>query len=104
MAEVLKTRIIVTKTPGPVGIIVETTPFKLVSYQGKWIGEENVIYRDLIVDVLIAIRGQQRQPYAMVMIINGVEQEINGCLEHNGVNEVRRQYPINKFVRFNSLT
>lgn len=97
MAITKKTTIEITKRPGPLGLLVETTPFKVYTMGEGWIAEEDVLYSDKTIDVLIVIRGQKGQEYAITIKLNSVEKEIKGLLVKDGKNRIVVSYPLSLF-------
>ena len=84
MAITEETKFKISKKPGPMGILVETTSFSIYSGSGDWEAKEDVIYRDNFVDITIVIRGQKGQEYKMVLTLNSVDKDIKGKLKKDG--------------------
>ncbi|MEM9363388.1 MAG: hypothetical protein AAGA43_12170 [Bacteroidota bacterium] len=91
------TKFNITKRPGPMSIMVETTYLTIISTQGGWKAEETVKYLDSTVDVGIRIRGQIGQEYEMTIEINSVKKTIKGKLKKNGINRIPRIYKLETF-------
>ena len=96
MKEVL-TKFKITKRPGSMSIIVQTTYFNITSTQGEWKAEKIVKYFDSNVDVGIRIRGQIGQEYEMAIEINSVTKTIKGKLKKNGINRIQRIFKLETF-------
>jgi len=98
MPKTIETKFEISKIPGPFGIIVETTSFKVYSLGSQWkVQEEEVLFQDDEVNVTIVIRGQLGQEYEMTMTINSVGKEIKGKLIKNGLNRIPRTYKLSSF-------
>ncbi len=91
------TKFEISKRPGPLGLMVETTSFNIYSHGDKWKAEENVTYMDNSVDVTIVIRGQLGQEYELSMTLNSVKKEIKGKLKKSGINRITRSFKISSF-------
>jgi len=97
MPRKLSTSIKVTERPGPFGVIIETTPFKLRSSGTNWIGKEMVNYWDDVVDISIATFGQMGQSYKVTISLNKVDKEISGSLKKDGQNRINKTIPLQDF-------
>lgn len=91
------TTVKISERPGPMALVVETTPFTIVSQGDKWIAEKMVTYNDDTVNITFVFRAQKGQQYKMTVNINQVDKEISGELEKNGVNSIAKAYPLSDF-------
>ena len=87
----------ISKKPGAMALVVETSPFTINSNGATWKAEKTVSYEDTMINVYISIRGQKGQEFEMKMKINNNEQEIKGTLIKDGVNPITVAYNINVF-------
>jgi hypothetical protein len=87
----------ITKKPGPMALIVETSPFSIKSRGDKWVAEREVTYTDDTVNVFIRFKGFVGQDYEMTLSINSVTKTIKGLLNKNGLNDILCDYKIEDF-------
>jgi len=92
-----KTEFKITKRPGPMSILVETTYLIIESTIGGWKAEDMIEYVDGTVDVGVRIRGQIGQEYEMTLTINNVKKTIKGELKRNGINKISRIFKMKAF-------
>lgn len=92
-----RTTFIITKKPGPLGIMVETSSIPIVSYGTGWRAARIVNYSRSKIDVFIAVRGQIGQELSMKMTINNITKEIKGKLKKNGLNKISKSYQSSTF-------
>lgn len=92
------TTFIITKKPGPMALLVETSSFRIVKSGTGWVAQREVPYRDSIVNVFIVFMGNLGQPFEMTMTINNVKETIKESLYTSGRNEFRYSYAWTKFV------
>ena len=92
-----KTTFTISKKPGPMALVVETTPFTITSSGSGTKAESLVDYEDSIVNIYLAFRGQQGQEFEMKMKLNGIDKDIKGNLYTNGVNRFTPSYNLSEF-------
>lgn len=87
----------ITKKPQKMALTVETKGFTIFSQGNAWIAEEVVDYSDDTVNVTIVAKCQKDEEYEMEMILNDVSKTISGKFGNDGINVVKKAYPLTDF-------
>lgn len=96
-----KTTIAITKKPGPMSILIETTSFNIDIAGSTAKAEGMVDYSDDTVNLYVVVKGQPGQELELKLTLNKIPKELKVPLYKSGLNEFRRSYPYSDFFGAN---
>lgn len=93
-----RAKVEITKRPGPTGVMVESTSMEMkIAGDGTHYANEDVVFFESNVTVVLGIRGQVGQDYEAIVKINGESKTITGKLAKNGQNIIASEFPFSDF-------